>query len=217
LVLGGTVALCAQRVPAQDREGTKEPPAATDPVSPPRKAEPAEKEGPKAGPTPADLLKQASETAHSIDDQTHKVWVLISVAEAQRALTAAQAKAGKLKEAAKTAEGITHDLSRVVALLTLARAHRAAKDGEAAAEQLRQARKVVEGIEENEQTDTRAVADGALAEGLAEAGDAKEARKRAGAIKKEMWKAGAFWRVAAAQARTGDVKGALETAGSIED
>jgi RNA polymerase sigma factor (sigma-70 family) len=274
------------------------------------------KDAPKAGPKEADLLKQAAEAAQSIDDPTHKVWVLLSVAEAQarakdkdasaktfadalqaakevtaydkwhrfidvaeaqakagdvkgaketadliednlgnrdsalariaiaqvragdlkgaeetiasvstdpwkgealRTLAAAQAGAGKLKEAAKTAAGITDDLSRVVALLSIARAHRAAKDDKAAAELIREARKEVEGIEENEKTDTRAVADGALAEGLAEAGDAKEARKLAGAIKKEMWRAGALWRVVKAQAGAGDVKGALETAKTIED
>jgi hypothetical protein len=316
LVLGGAVAWCAHLAPAQDREGTKVQPPPVAPDSPPQKAkEPVDKEGAKA-PTPADLLRQATEAAHAIDDQTHRIWVLVSIAEAQarsgdkepaaktwaeavevakavtrydkwhrfaniaeaqaragdvkgametadliednvgtrdnalskiaiaqadqgdlkgceetitsvssepwkgeaqRALTAAQVKAGKLKEAAKTAEGITNDLSRVVALLTLARAHREAKDGAAAAEDLRQARKVAEGIEENEQTDTRAVAEGALAEGLAEAGEAKEARKQAGAIKKAMWKAGALWRVVGAQARAGDVKGALDTAGTIED
>jgi hypothetical protein len=61
------------------------------------------------------------------------------------------------------------------------------------------------------------VADGALAEGLAEAGDVKEARRLAGAIQKETWRANGLGWVAAAQAKAGDLKGALETAGTITD
>jgi RNA polymerase sigma factor (sigma-70 family) len=291
-----------------------------------RAAEPAVKEAPNPGPTEADLLKQAAETAHLIvagprrsgapDNRTCKVWVLASVAQAQaraklknasaksfgealqlaralagfdrahalgavaeaqakagdvkgargtvkliedlpgardnalsriaiaqagagdlkgaedtiasvstnpwkgdalRAVATAQVEAGKLKEAAKTAEDITDDLSRVVALLGLARAHRTAKDDRVAARYLQTAQKVVEGIEENERTETRAVAEGALAEALAEAGDVREARKVAGAVQKAQWKAQAQWRVAVVQARTVDVKGALETARAIED
>src|SRR5262249_22763749 len=130
-------------------------------------------------------LKGAEDTITSVSSEPWK-------GEAQRALTAAQVKAGKLKEAVKTAEDITYDLGRVGALLTLAQAHRTAKDDKAAAKCLQDARKVVEGIEENEQTDTRAVADGALAEGLAAAGQVKEARKLSLAIKKKQWKEGAL-------------------------
>jgi len=155
-------------------------------------------------------LKGAEDTITSVSSDPWK-------GEALQALTAAQAKAGKIKEAARTAEDITDDLNRVVALLTLARAHRTAKDDKAAAKWLQDARKVVEGIEENEKSDTRAVADGALAEALAEAGEVRGARKLAGAIKKAMWKWSAVERVAAAQAKAGNYKGALETAGTIED
>src|SRR5262249_21863921 len=64
-------------------------------------------------------LKGAEETITTVASDPWK-------GEAERALAAAQVKAGKLKEAAKTAEGITNDLSRVVALLHVARAHRVA-------------------------------------------------------------------------------------------
>src|SRR5207248_1260039 len=50
-----------------------------------------------------------------------------------------------------------------------------------------------------------------------EMGDVKEARRLAGAIKKPMWKGGALWQVAGAQAKAGDYKGALETAATIDD
>jgi RNA polymerase sigma factor (sigma-70 family) len=137
--------------------------------------------------------------------------------EAARALVAAQIKAGKLKDAERIAEGVTHDLSRALVLLALARAHHAAKDRDAAARFLQDALKVITVIEDNPQTDTRAVAEGALAEALADMGDVKQARKTAQAIKKAMWKAGALWQVAGVQTRAGDSKGALETAALIED
>src|SRR5262249_57855416 len=60
-------------------------PAAAGPLA--RAAEPSAKEAPKAAPKDtvdaADLLKQATEAAHSIDNQTHKVWALFSVAAAK--------------------------------------------------------------------------------------------------------------------------------------
>jgi RNA polymerase sigma factor (sigma-70 family) len=146
-----------------------------------------------------------------------KIAVEVRKGEATRALLAAQIKAGKLQDAAKTAEGITDKLSRVVALLGLARAHHAAKEHNTTARYVQDARTIIEGIEDNERTDTRAVADGVLAEALAATGEVKEARKLAGAIKKPMWKGGALWRVVGAQAKAGDFKGALETAGTIED
>jgi RNA polymerase sigma factor (sigma-70 family) len=313
LALAGVGAgLVAGRAPAAG-------PAEPMPVA--RAAEPPAKEATKADPKetvkPTELIKQAAEAAYAIDDPTWKVWVLISVAQAQaragqkdasaktfadaleavkdvaagdafgserdhrrrdvaegqakagdfkgaletaetinqddaragaraavataqaqagdlkgaeetiagiavevrkgeatRALVAAQIKAGKLTEAAATAGGITHEFSRVVALLALARAR-----DDKAAKYLQDARKIIEGIEDDERSDTRAVADGLLAEALAEMGDVKEARKLARAIsaKKSMWRWIALGRVAGAQTKAGDFKGALETAATIED
>jgi RNA polymerase sigma factor (sigma-70 family) len=155
-------------------------------------------------------LKAAEETIAAIAVEVRK-------GEATRALVAAQIKAGKLKDAERTAEGVTHDLSRALVLLALARAHHAAKDRDAAARFMQDALKVITGIEDNERTDTRAVAEGALAEALADMGDVKQARKTAQAVKKATWRAGALWQVAGVQTRAGDYKGALETAALIED
>ncbi|HEV3438976.1 MAG TPA: sigma factor-like helix-turn-helix DNA-binding protein, partial [Gemmata sp.] len=291
-------------------------PAAEQPRPIARSFEPEKKEPRKIPPREADLLKQAAEAAQAIDNRNSKVWVLLSIAEAQartkdkdasaksfsdaievakgvdgfekehrlmdvvaaqaragdvkraketaelimdnlgtrdnalskvaiaqaragdlagaedtiasvstdpwkgealRELADAQAKAGRLKEATKTAAGIDDDLSRVVALLTVARAQRSAKDDNAAAILLQKARKIVESIEEDEQSDTRAVATCALTKALVEAGNVKDAREMAGAVKKESWKAVALLDMAATQALAGDVKGAMETAEAIKD
>jgi RNA polymerase sigma factor (sigma-70 family) len=155
-------------------------------------------------------FKAAEETIATIAIEVRK-------GEAARALVAAQIKSGKLKEAERTAEGVTHDLSRALVLLALVRAHHAAKDRAAAALFMQDARKVITGIEDNERTDTRAVAEGALAEALAEMGDVTQARKTARAIKKAMWSACALRQVAGVQTRAGDYEGAMETAAPIED
>lgn len=137
--------------------------------------------------------------------------------EALRELVEAHVKAGRLKEAAKTAESITDDFSRVRAFLSLTRAHRMTKHNKTAAIFLEDAKRIVETIEENDQSDTRAVANCVLAESLAEMGNVKEAGELCSVIKKPLWKASGLRGVAAAQARTGDFKGAEEIAARIED
>jgi RNA polymerase sigma factor (sigma-70 family) len=156
-------------------------------------------------------LKGAEESIAAV---TEEVWK----GEAMKALALAQARAGKLKEADKTAAAISHDASRIFALTALVPAHLRAKDATGAATLLKEARKTFDGFkEDDEQTDTRSATAGALAMGLAEAGDVKEARKLADTIKKPLWKAGALLQVAKAQAQNGDVKGAVETADAIDD